>query len=180
MLVMETLSGWAVLAAALLFWSVGAYNRLIRLRAQAIAAFQSVASALGDSLQLLTTHLAHPVTAGTARDQHRADLLDASRQVAARLKNVRPTPLDGEKMAALGQAYALLLASWSQLGALHIHLPEPDLASALQANWLSLGAQVQLGRADFNRRVEAYNSAIRQFPAVLLAMALGLQPAHIL
>lgn len=176
----ETFSGWVVLAAAVLFWAVGAYNRLIRLRAQAIAAFHSVASALGDSLQLLTTHLGHPVAAGSALDQHRADLLYAGGEVAARLKNVRPTPLDGEKMAALGQAYALLLASWSQLGALHIHLPEPDLASALQANWLSLGAQVQLGRADFNRRVEAYNSAIRQFPAVLLAMALGLQPAHIL
>ncbi|MEY4265576.1 MAG: hypothetical protein RIS90_111 [Pseudomonadota bacterium] len=177
---MEALSGWAVLAAALLFWAVGAYNRLIRLRAQAIAAFHSLASALGDSLQLLSTHLAHPVTVGSARDQHRADLLDAGGEVAAWLKNVRPTPLDGEKMAALGQAYAQLLASWDQLGALHIHLPEPDLANALQANWLNRAAQVQLGRVEFNRRVEAYNSAIRQFPAVLLALALGLQPAHIL
>jgi LemA protein len=177
---MDFISGWAVLAAALLFWAVGAYNRLIRLRAQAIAAFHGLASALGDSLQLITTHLGHPVTAGSARDQHRADLLDAGGEVAARLKSMRSTPLDGEKMAALGQAYAQLLAGWEQLGALQIHLPDPDLASALEANWLSLGAQVQLGRVEFNRRVESYNCAIRQFPAVLLAMALGLQPARIL
>jgi hypothetical protein len=55
----------------------------------------------------------------------------------------------------------------------------PNDAAAFQANWDQTTLLVQVARADFNRRVQLYNDAIGQFPALLVASAAGLKPGQI-
>ena len=50
---------WAI-AAVLLFWTVGAYNRLMRLRAEANLAFASVDTELARQVELVHSQLPPP------------------------------------------------------------------------------------------------------------------------
>ena len=53
----HTILYW-LLPAVLLFWALGAYNRLVRLRAQVITAFVAVDNRLSQSLVLVTERVA--------------------------------------------------------------------------------------------------------------------------
>lgn len=178
--------------AVLLFWSMGAYNRLMRLRSQGILAFAALEALLS---QLVVTVKANLPEAAVAADvpsdlpAHDASaafsaacggLVAAAEQFNVSLKVAHARPLNGPTTSALKTAFETLCLSWSRLLALSADLAGPALPVTLQLQlqWEQIAVQVEVARTEFNRRVENYNEAISQFPALLLAWVFGFKPAQ--
>ena len=173
----DSVAVWLV-CAVLLFWAVGAYKRLLRLRAQAIAAFAP--------LEAQFAHYAALVHNSFAAIHHddgpaaRAGLVGAALQLESSMKVARARPLDVLVMRALETAHEALCASWAR-----VRNEPPDLAGgplpqALQLQWEHIALNAGQARAEFNQHVQVYNAAVRQFPAALLARLFGFRPAHMI
>jgi LemA protein len=142
-------------SALLLFWSVGAYNRLVRLRSQGLAAFAVLDDLLGRF-----------VTMAREKGSDSGALIAAADQFQSSLRVSRSQPLNGPTTSALRTAYETLCSCWLQV---------PD---TLPSQWDQLAVQLEIARTDFNRSVISYNLALTQFPAVLLAWVIGFRPAQ--
>lgn len=182
----DSLMVWLAIAV-LLFWSMGAYNRLVRLRSQGLVAFAALEGLLHQYLELVKTNCPDAGEANAdpaARPEQDAfsaawaALAAAAEQFNASLKVVHAQPLKGPTMLALGTALETLRLSWSRLQNLPADLAGPALPASLQSQWEQLASQIDLARAEFNGRVVNYNEAIAQFPALLLAWVFGFKPAQ--
>jgi LemA protein len=169
------------LAAVLLFWAVGAYNRLMRLRANANTAFAAFDAELGAQVDLIRQHLPQVAAQGVPLERDLsiwASLHAAGSQLAASLAAARHKPLDAERVAALGAAQDALATAWARAQHDDAHdlagsrLPDTVLLRRDQLMRQAYGAAGQ-----FNQAVARYNEAIAQFPAVLLAWVFGFKPA---
>lgn len=166
-----------IAAAALLFWSVGAYNRLVRLRSEANAAFALLEGELAKQVVLVQSCLPAEETQPAplpGETTFWGSLHGAASQFAASLAAARLRPLDPEGIAALGAAQDVLAMAWERAERDDAHdlagSRLPDTVSATRAH---LVAQAVSAAAQFNQAVARYNEAIGQFPAVLLAWLFG-------
>lgn len=174
---------WTI-AAVLLFWAVGAYNRLMRLRAEAIAAFASVDSELTRQVDLVRGQLPAPEPTQPAPLESEplsfwSGLHAAATQLAAVLSSARIKPLDPDRISALSAAQDVLATAWEHAERHDAH----DLAGPRLPDTVLLKRQQGLLQAHaatdaFNVAVTRYNEAIAQFPALLLAWLFGFQPAR--
>jgi len=167
-----------IIPAVLLFWAVGAYKRLVRLRSQAIAAFVPLDGQFAHYVALVQTSFAsiHHDDGPAAR----AGLVGAALQLESSMKVARAQPLDVPVMRALETAHEALSASWARLRNEPPDLAGGPLPEALQLQWEHIALDAATARAEFNRRVQDYNAAVRQFPAGLLARLFGFTPAHMI
>ncbi|APW36416.1 hypothetical protein RD110_03695 [Rhodoferax koreense] len=156
------LLGWSI-AAVLLFWGVGAYNRLVRLRSEALRAF----TLLEPKLQRFTEHV-------VAAAPLPADVQGAATQFAASLAVARIKPLDAEAMAALGAACAVLQMAWRRAAEA---ADTADTVSGPQP-WADIYREAGMAAREFTASVLAYNAAVTQFPAALLAWLFGFRKAQ--
>ena len=163
----------------LLFWGVGAYNRLVRLRGEANAAFGELEAQLQRQVELVDALVGdepESIFEG-AQSSFWGGLQGAASQLRASLASARHRPLDPERIAALGSAQRVLAVAWDRAERDDAHdlagarLPETLTAQRSQLTSLCIAAA---GR--FSRAVEQYNDAIAQFPAVLLALLFGFKP----
>ena len=177
---------WFVIAL-LMFWAMGAYNRLMRLRTQCHVAFSALALLFNQYVSMVNVNFqtadeAHLIPAtGQGIDAFfsaRIGLVSAAEQFAASLKVAHAHPLRGPTMQALKTALEILTSSWCRLLDLPPDLAGPALPGTLQVQWEHVALQVGLAQTEFNRQVESYNDAIDQFPAVLLARLFGFKPAQ--
>ena len=183
-------SGWIVVGAVLLFWAVGAYNRLMRLRSAALQAFGALDAELLRRIALLGEYDAavtgprKPVEA----ELHEA-LHGAMTQYAASLAVSRSKPLDAAAAQALTAAATVLDASWQALVKLaeqHVtpedELHEADASAFSMAPWIQScqkqNAQIERATEQFNAAVMRYNHAVSQFPANLLGWLFGFKQAR--
>lgn len=172
----STVVFWA-LAAVLLFWGIGAYNRLMRLRAEAKAAFALLDAELTRHVELVRTGLPQvDAQAGGVEGDHSiwAGLLGAAEQFAASLAVARHRPLNAEGIAALSAARDVLAMAWERAERSDAHdLAGARLPDTVLARRSQILAQANAAADQFNRAVARYNAAIAQFPAVLLASFFG-------
>lgn len=172
-----------VIGAILVFWAVGAYNRLMRLRSAANTAFAGLDAELARQVQLV--HQCMPEDASQAPSQFDGGsafwsaLQGAAAQLAATLAAARSKPLDAERIAALGAAQEILATAWDRAVRDDAH----DLAGSRLPDTLSLEraqrvSMTQTATEQFNEAVARYNAAIQQFPAMLLAWLFGFQPGR--
>ena len=166
---------WA-LGAVLMFWAVGAYQRLGRLRAQAIAAFAPLDAQFGHYVALVKNNFAKGDSEYAPPAQ--AGLLGAALQFESSMAVARAYPLDVLVMRALETAHETLFTSWARVRSEPPDLAGDPLPVALQQQWEHIALDVGVARTEFNQRVHAYNAAIQQFPAVFLAWLFRLRPAH--
>lgn len=178
---------WWVLAGAVpLFWSIGAYNRLVRLRTAVSKAFAALDEQLVRQLVCVQGCLPDSTGDEAAPDAERAisgataawaRLQAASDQFAVALAQARSQPIDAPGMARLVMAHEALRAAWA--GALDDAVPADAVPSAerLQARWMRLLHQSLPFRTAFNDAAQVYNHAIQQFPASVLARLFGFAPA---
>lgn len=168
-----------------LLWAVGAQRRLRRLRRQAMRRFAALAPVLREQHRWACA-LARETVADPARLEPEAvawhQRLHASgRQAQLLLQCVQRQPLAAPAMAGLQQARHVLHAVL-RAGApvsQHVAAPASDgLPSAgPPAEWARLMHQeLPLLRA-FNEGVAAYNAAVSECPALLVAAALRYRPA---
>ncbi|RYF29356.1 MAG: lema family protein [Comamonadaceae bacterium] len=188
----ESFVGWIV-AAVLLFWFVGAYNRLMRLRTAALQAYATLDATLVRQLEFIQTRLLAPDDDPALADAGvRASLQGASTQLTTLLAATRLKPLDPERMAALGTALQVLLSAWQRLhpdavisfdadGMLSRPAPldgaEDPASASTPIPWPEPSAAAEIARSHFKLAVRGYNAAIGQFPALLVAWIMRLRPA---
>lgn len=173
--------------AVLLFWAMGAYNRLVRCRSQGLLVFTALEALLHQHLLLVKTHApdAQGASAPTFWAQSDAAGLSAwagfaaaADQFRASLRVAHAHPLHAPAMRALKTAHETMSDSWTRVRSLPAELTGPVWLKALQSDWESLALKTDMARTDFNRAVSNYNEAIGQFPALLLAWLFGFKPAQ--
>ncbi|NMM78018.1 LemA family protein [Acidovorax sp. SRB_14] len=169
---------WIALALAL-FWAVGAYNRLVRLRSAVLQAFGGLDAHFVRLLAMLAEYDA--AQAGAPAQSLREALQAAATQFTASLAVARARPLHADAAAALSTALTVLEAAWA--GTEHPDPPPPPPGPAVPPwaqRWEQHAAQNTPAIVQFNDAVAQYNAAIAQFPAQLLAWLFGFQAARAL
>ena len=194
----------AVLLALLLFWGVGAYNRLMRLRSAVIAAFGGLDTFLVRRIALLGEYQAARAAAGSGghRQRHEA-LAAATAQFGAALAVARAAPLEGAALVTLAAGAQLVDQAWQ---ALELGQEPPRVARGkgkakpaqaastaaasaptdddryqfLMAQYQELQAQSMVAQQQYNQAIERYNQAIEQFPAHVLAWFFAFKKGQIL
>ena len=198
----DSLASWIV-AAVLLFWFVGAYNRLVRLRAAVLQAYATLDAALRKQLDFVQASIAAAEPDKDAPSPGHssavAPLQAAANQLATLLGATRLHPLDPGGMAALATALQVLISAWQRQHPDAVTVfdadgtlsrPAPLLpsgavggsgsgwsAAAEPMAWPEPSAAAEIARGQFNLAVEQYNAAIVQFPALLVAWMVRLRPA---
>ncbi|MDQ3060083.1 MAG: LemA family protein [Pseudomonadota bacterium] len=171
------------LSAMLVFWAVGAYNRLVRLK-------NTIANAFGQiDVQLKRRYDLIPNLVEAARKylQHESNTLEAV--IAARNEArsasdaVRSRPARAEGVMALAAAEQALGASLGHLFALAEAYPDlkaDQTIRELSEELTSTENKVGFARQAYNDAVLDYNNAQGQFPALLVARLFGFSPSAML
>ncbi len=171
------------LAAIILFWAVGAYNRLVRLRNEIANAFAQI------DVQLKRRHDLIPNLVETARAylQHERDTLE--RVTAARAQVVAATDLVKNQPNQPGPIKSLNLAEGALAGALgrfmavveaYPELKADQQLQDLREELTHTENKVAFSRQLFNDATLDYNNAAHQFPANLIAGLFGFKTAEML
>ena len=169
--------------AVLVFWSVGAYNRLVRLK-------NTIANAFGQiDVQLKRRYDLIPNLVEAAKKylSHERETLEAvitaRNQAKSASDTVRSRPANALAVTTLAVAEQALSSSLGQLFALNEAYPElkaDQTIRDLSEELTSTENKVTFARQAFNDAVLDYNNAQGQFPAVLVARVFSFEPAAML
>jgi len=112
----SSILAWSIVAL-LVFWAVGAYNRLVRLRSEVNASFSQVQGQMQQLAQLALS-LAAPTDPQEAEDEPAflGQIRAASAQLVACLEIQRPKPLDHERLRSLQRGDRAVSGPASGLG----------------------------------------------------------------
>ena len=169
-----------VLAAVLVFWMVGAYNRLVALRNAISAAWARIDAALrhrGQATAPLVQALREPLAA----EQGALDvLLAAHGQAHTAAAAMGAHPLAAAAAAAWLAAETALAAAASRVLALleqHTELRADAAVLALVATWREGELRLGFARQMFDAAAQTYNEAAAQWPTRWLARLFGFSAA---
>lgn len=159
-----------IVAAVLLFWAVGAYNRLVNLRGELLRCFVPVDEQFRARHAQLLRWADAPDTATSAADAAALDALRAAcTQAEAACSHARSRPADADALASLRLAEEILAQSRARLPA----TADEALAAALNDGDTTLA----FARRQFNEAANNYNRAVSQFPTWLIAGLFGFRKA---
>jgi len=179
-------SGWFwVFCALTVFWALGAYNRLVRLRAQVDAQYTQVMVALTGLTELAQQAISDAV-ADTSSHRTSSDALHiaacwrrlstSATQARVAMARMQEHSLLPQSVEDLNQAWRLFEDTWDELKVSPWGLmPEP-----LRLQWQEHRLLSQPLRRNFNKAVEQYNQAIAMWPATLVARLFQFRPASTL
>lgn len=178
----RTIVSIAVLAL-LVFWAVGAYNRLVRLKNVIVNAFGQIDVQLKRRYDLIP----NLVEAAKKYLQHEHDTLEgviaARNQARAASDAVRNRPANAQAVLHLAAAEQALDGSLGRLFAVAEAYPELKADATIRAlseELTSTENKVAFARQAYNDSVLDYNNAQGQFPAVLIARLFSFSPAAML
>ena len=171
------------LLAMLVFWAVGAYNRLVRLK-------NSMANAFGQiDVQLKRRYDLIPNLVEAAKKylQHEQETLEAVISARNRARSasdrVASRPGQADAVVALAAAEQTLGGSLGRLFALAEAYPDlkaDKTIRELSEELTSTENKVGFARQAYNDAVLDYNNAQGQFPALLIARLFGFVPSAML
>ena len=166
------------LGAVVFSWAMGAYNRLVRLRAKGLLAFSDLEQILGQQMALISVNFLEDamVIDDAPEDWHH--LLASARAMSSALKIAHTQPLNSVANSGLKDSIEAMGLYWRQLANLPPDLAGSFLPPSFQLQWEQLAFQVDRARAEFNQSVINYNEAKDQFPANLLAKIFGFKSAQ--
>lgn len=177
-----------ITAAVLLFWAVGAYNRLVRLRAGIKQGFASVEAHIRQRDVLLAQWLGacgDMLSAGADRSE--VHTVSAARgacvQVVAAVDHARAVPTGAQAIASLRVAEEVLNGARGRLStALAVHTRANLVGDAVMRTDELAAVDGALGfaRSQFNDSVQVYNDAAIQFPTWVVAGLFGFRAAGLL
>jgi LemA protein len=171
------------LLAVLVFWAVGAYNRLVRLKNTIGNAFGQIDVQLKRRYDLIP----NLVEAAKKYLQHEQSTLEAviaaRNQARGASDAVRSRPANAAAVAALGMAEQALSGSLVNLFAVAEAYPELKADQTIRdlgEELTSTENKVGFARQAYNDAVLDYNNAQAQFPALLIARLFGFAPSAML
>lgn len=168
------------LMALLIFWAVGAYNRLVRLTNTIANAFGHIDVQLKRRYDLIPNLVEACKKYLSHERETMAAVISARNQAKAACDAVRSRPASALAVATLTAAEKTLSSSLDSLFAFNEAYPElkadPTIRELSEA-LTSTDNQVMFARQAFNDAVLGYNQAQGQFPAVLIATTFRFAPA---
>lgn len=169
--------------ALVLFWAVGAYNRLVSLRNQNKNAFAQI------DVQLKRRHDLIPNLVETAKGymKHEREALEAviaarNQAVSANAK-ARGSPDEAGAMQQMAAAEGLLSSSLGRMFALSEAYPDLKANQnmmQLTEELTSTENRIAFARQGYNDGVMQYNTSIEQFPSSIIAGMFAFKPAELL
>jgi LemA protein len=171
----------ALVVLVLGLWAIGTYNRLVDLRNRFKNAFAQI------DVQLKRRYDLIPNLVETAKGylKHERETLEAvikARNIAlAAAQTAAADPADGQAVRSLAVAEGGLAGALSRL--MVVSEQYPDLKAnqnmmQLTEELTSTENKISFARQAYNDSVMTYNTARETFPAVMVAGALGFQPAE--
>jgi LemA protein len=176
---------WVVLAvlAVVLFWAVGAYNRLMRLKNQVANAFGQIDVQLKRRYDLIP-NLVEVARKYLAHESQTLEAVIAARNQASRAEQAAAAnPLSGVAMGALAGAEGLLGGALGRLFAVAEDYPELKADATmreLSEELTHTENRVGFARQAYNDQILAYNDAALHFPTIIVARLLGFAPLTML
>ena len=171
------------LLAMLVFWAVGAYNRLVRLKNIIANAFGQIDVQLKRRYDLIP----NLVEAAKKYLQHEQETLEAviaaRNQARSASDKVASRPGQADAVIALAAAEQTLGGSLGRLFALAEAYPDlkaDQTIRELSEELTSTENKVGFARQAYNDAVLDYNNAQGQFPALLVARMFGFVPSAML
>lgn len=151
--------------AVLLFWAVGAYNRLVGLRSALVTSFAMVDAQFRHrhGLLLRLADVLEPRADAQPLEAFRA----ACAQAEAACSRARLRPVMSGLVTSLRLAEDILADARRRLPA--APAAADDELGALLSELVASDSTFAFARRQFNEHVQAYNRAVRQFPTWLLA-----------
>ena len=180
-----TSTQWIYVAvfASLIFWSVGAYNRLVRLKNIIANAFGQIDVQLKRRYELIP-NLVEAARKYLSHERETLDAVIAARNQAKSASDVATSrPSNALAVSTLAVAEQALSSSLGQLFALSESYPElkaDQTIRELSEELTSTENKVTFARQAFNDAVLDYNNAQGQFPAVLVARLFSFAPSAML
>lgn len=175
---------WLALAL-LVFWVIGAFKRLKRLRAGSKQAFAAVETQFTQVIELLRNSarvqtLKERVSNFSLQHAHLA-LLPSADLLEAALKQAQQHPLRPEAITALDTSWQGAQVAWLAYVELASAQAEGQDAHVQEQaeRWQQLMTLQSHSTAQFNAAVQDYNRAIAQFPASMVARLGGLKAGRI-
>ena len=169
--------------ALLVFWAVGAYNRLIRLKNIIANAFGQIDVQLKRRYDLIP-NLVEAAKKYLSHERETLEAVIAARnQAKSATDAVRSRPSNAMAVTTLAVAEQALSSSLGQLFALNEAYPElkaDETIRDLSEELTSTENKVTFARQAFNDAVLDYNNAQGQFPAVLIARLFSFAPSAML
>lgn len=165
-----------VAAAVIVFWMVGAYNRLVALRNALGEAWQHVDEALrrrGEAAVELVAALREPLAAEQGALEA---LLHAERLVRSAADALGTRPVMSTLAAALVNAESAMAAALARVQSLveqSADLRGHESVVPALAVLADSATRLPFARQLFNEAAQAYNAAARQFPTRLLTRLYG-------
>lgn len=165
-----------VVFALLLFWAVGAYNRLVRLKNTIANAFGQIDVQLKRRYDLIP-NLVEAAKKYLLHERETLEAVIAARNQARSASDAaRSHPTRAPEVLALAAAEEALSGSLGRLFALAEAYPElkaDDTIREFSEELTSTENKVAFARQAYNDAVLDYNNAQAQFPALLIARLFG-------
>lgn len=165
---------WVILAV-LVFWMVGVYKRLLRLRSAGVAALGEVEKQLRQYASVVKVHLGASVESEISTDW--AALLVALAGLEAALKDAQREPLVVAFLSRLSAVSESVQKAWTTLCETPLDLAGPVVPDGMRQQWDAVTAAVYSARSGCNQTLGHYNEAIAQFPARMLVGVLRFKTA---
>ena len=169
--------------AVLLFWAVGAYNRLIRLKNIIVNAFGQIDVQLKRRYDLIP-NLVEAAKKYLLHERETLEAVIAARNQARAVSDAaRNRPTHAPEVLALAAAEQVLGSSLQRLFAMAEAYPElkaDATISELSEELTSTENKIAFARQAYNDSVLDYNTAQAQFPTLLIARVFGFAPSAIL
>jgi len=166
-----------LLLAALVFWSVGLYNRLMRLRARSMDVLQVLEKHMRACDAVVNASMSEGAMSGSKPPVEWEALAMAIQSLDAAWKLPRPNPLTTESLMPLAVAWDFVHAQWLIASDVPADLAGPSVPPDLLADWDAGVLKVESARGGLNQILGRYNEAIHQFPASAVAGVMGFLPA---
>ncbi|MFM2118645.1 MAG: hypothetical protein RL722_113 [Pseudomonadota bacterium] len=183
-----------VVPAVLGLWTLGAYNRLVRLRNVIVSVFQAFAQAARERTELVQQLVGLARSLLGEADADHPELIEAvvqaEAEVARALEAARLRPVQTRLLADLGRCdhalshalERLCITLRDRVGFEDTHAdPEAQHpAATLLARLEGVLVQTDFARQTYNQAVGDYNAAIRLFPTTVIAGLFGFEAAPLL
>jgi LemA protein len=176
-----------VVAAVVVFWALGAYNRLVRLRAAVASNLRALVLQWQTQTQAVGLRL-EQYAQGRETESQWVSLDDdalrwrpltlSARQFLACLAAMQAKPAQLaalQDISSVRAAREIYEAHWQSLQSAQDDLAGTSIPPDLQLLWAQHEPLAAERLRDYNQSVHAYHAAIAQFPALLLAWAAGFE-----
>lgn len=164
-----------LVAATTLFWCVGLYNRLMRMRASGLDALGALEKQLHGYASLINVQF--PNEEGCYIPLEWARLVSHVKRLEPLCQAARLAPLQPPPLRTLALAVDAIDAEWQLLRSQPADLAGPSMPEAMHKLWDEVTHKVATARGSLNQIITRYNEALHQFPASLVAGLMGFQEA---